>query len=240
MGRSMSRRARHPFPTHLARAGALMLAPLALHPAMALAQAAPAAPPPSSSANLPDDDPSEDIVVTGKALPGAVIGDIPAENRLTPADIASYGVGTVNDLLAQITEMTESDQGRNSSAGPVILVNGKRVSGVNEVGDLPTESIQRIDILPEEVALKYGYDAQQKVVNIILRRRFYSRVANLLGGASTDGAGEHAGGDVTYTRIHDGDRINIVGRVASQASILEADRGVSSTAGTIADPTGDI
>jgi hypothetical protein len=30
---------------------------------------------------------------------------------------------------------------------------------VNEVGDLPTRSILRVDILPE-VALKYGYDAQ--------------------------------------------------------------------------------
>jgi iron complex outermembrane receptor protein len=149
-------------------------------------------------------------------------------------------VGTVNDLLAQITEMTESDQGRDSSAGPVILVNGKRVSGVNEVGDLPTESILRIDILPEEVALKYGYDAQQKVVNIVLRRRFRSRVANVLGGMSTDGAGENEGGDFTYTRIHDNDRVNIVGRVATNASILESDRGVSSTAGTISDPTGQI
>jgi hypothetical protein len=136
--------------------------------------------------------------------------------------------------------MTESDQGRDSSAAPIILVNGKRVSGVNEVGDLPTESVLRIDLLPEEVALKYGYDAQQKVVNVILRRHFYSRVANLSGGASTAGAGENEGGDFTYTRIHDNDRINIVGRVAADASVRESDRGVSSTAGTISDPTGQI
>jgi hypothetical protein len=202
--------------------------------------AAPKRAAPAAKAPVQDDDPNEDIVVNGRALPGAVIGDIPPENRLTPADIASYGVGTVSDLLAQITEMTESDQGRDSSAAPIVLVNGKRVSGVNEVGDLPTESVLRIDILPEEVALKYGYDAQQKVVNVILRRHFYSRVANLMGGASTAGAGENEGGNFTYTRIHDNDRVNIVGRVAADASILESDRGVSSTAGTISDPTGQI
>ena len=213
--------------------GVVVIAPLLLHSGAGAAQNAPAAPVPETSAD-------EDIVVDGKIPPGAVIGDIPPENQLTPADIASYGVGTVNDLLAQITEMTESDQGRDSSAAPVILVNGKRVSGVNEVGDLPTESVQRIDILPEEVAIKYGYTAEQKVVNIILRRRFYSRVANVLGGMSTDGAGENEGGDFTYTRIHNNDRVNIVGRVASQASVLESDRGVSSTGGTIVDPTGQI
>jgi iron complex outermembrane receptor protein len=212
---------------------AVVIAPMLFYSGAGAAQKAPAAPATESPAD-------DDIVVDGKIPPGAVIGDIPPENQLTPADIASYGVGTVNDLLAQITEMTESDQGRDSSAAPVILVNGKRVSGVNEVGDLPTESIQRIDILPEEVAIKYGYTAEQKVVNIILRRRFYSRVANLLGGMSTDGAGENEGGDFTYTRIHNNDRVNIVGRVASQASVLESDRGVSSTGGTIVDPTGQI
>jgi hypothetical protein len=56
---------------------------------------------------------------------------------------------------------------------------------VNEVGDLPTELILRLDILPEEVALKYGYGLQRKVVNIILRRRFVAQVTDLVGGEST-------------------------------------------------------
>ncbi len=114
----------------------------------------------------------EEIVVTGTPPRDSVIGVIPPENQLNPTDIASYGVSTINDLLNEITDLTQSDQGRDSSSAPIILVNGKRVSGVNEVGDLPTESILRLDILPEEVALKYGYGAQQKVVNIILRRHF--------------------------------------------------------------------
>lgn len=182
----------------------------------------------------------EEIVVTGKALPGSVIGDIPPENQLNPTDIASYGVSTINDLLDEIAAQTQSDQGRDSSSGPIILVNGKRVSGVNEVGDLPTESILRLDILPEEVALKYGYDAQQKVVNLILRRYFQAKVANLGGGTSTEGAGENEMGDVSYNRIRDNNRINVVTRVKSQAWVRESDRDVSSTAGTVSDPSGTI
>ncbi len=177
----------------------------------------------------------EEIVVTAKAIRGSVLSDIPPENQLSPTDIASYGVSTINDLLNEITDLTQSDQGRDSSSAPIILVNGKRVSGVNEVGDLPTESILRLDILPEEVALKYGYGAQQKVVNIILRRRFEAWVAGLVGGESTQGAGENATGDLSYSRIHNDDRINVVGRVKSQDPVLESDRGVSSNA----DATGD-
>src|ERR1700760_3900698 len=184
------------------------------------------------------DEPTEEVIVEA-AMPGAVIGDIPPENRLNPAQIAAYGDSTVSDLLNDIAEQTQSDQGRGNTA-PIILVNGKRVSGVNEVGDLPTESILRVDILPEEVALRYGYGAQQKVVNIILRRRFRAKLFDLNGSESTDGGGESDMADANYSRIHDDDRVNVVARVRTQESILESDRGVSSTAGTVSDPTGSI
>ncbi len=180
-----------------------------------------------------------DEIVVEAAVPGAVIGDIPPENRLNPAQIAAYGDSTINDLLNDIAQQTQSDQGRGNTA-PIILVNGKRVSGVNEVGDLPTESILRVDILPEEVALRYGYGAQQKVVNIILRRHFRAKLFDLNGSESTDGGGESDMADANYSRIHDNDRVNVVARVLTQEPILESDRGVSSTAGTVRDPTGSI
>ncbi|MGE4431969.1 MAG: TonB-dependent receptor [Sphingobium sp.] len=178
----------------------------------------------------------EDIVVTGQAPPGAVIGDIPPENQLNPADIASYGVSSVSELLDEITEQTQSGQGRGS--GPVILVNGKRISGVNEVGDLPTEAILRVDILPEEVALKYGYGATQKVVNIILRRRFRSVVADIRGEMATEGQGEESRGQFTYTRIQNNDRLNISARVKTEASLLESERGILPADRSATDPTG--
>ncbi len=172
----------------------VLLAGASALPAAALAQDAPQQPAPvpsgkpAAQAAPPNqdegDDDNEDIVVTGRAPPGAVIGDIPPENRLGPRAIASYGVGTISELLDQIALQTGSAAGDNP---PVVLVNGRRISGVNEVSDLPTESVLRIDILPEEVALKYGYSADQKVVNVILRRRFKSWVFNLDGGMSTAG-----------------------------------------------------
>lgn len=199
----------------------IFLALLLASTAASAAPKAPAPPPPP----VDDDETVSDIVVTGRAPPGSVIGDIPPENILDPRAIASYGVGTVSELLDQIALQTGSAQDDQGN-GPVILVNGRRVSGVNEVGDLPTEAILRIDILPEEVALKYGYSASQKVVNIILRRRFRSVVYNAGGGVASAGQGQNEAGDATITRIHDNDRINIAARVKANASLLEDERGI--------------
>ncbi|MGJ3629017.1 hypothetical protein AB5I41_23055 [Sphingomonas sp. MMS24-JH45] len=46
----------------------------------------------------------------------------------------------------------QTRSGRGAGGPPVVLVNGRRVSGFQEIRDLPTEAIQRVDILPEEVA----------------------------------------------------------------------------------------
>ncbi|MBL7373368.1 hypothetical protein INQ23_29050, partial [Escherichia coli] len=78
-----------------------------------------------------------------------------------------------------------------SSAGrgdeqPVILISGRR-SSMNEVRDLPTEAIDRIDILPEEVALQYGYGPTQKVINFVLRNRFRAVTTVLEGQMPTAG-----------------------------------------------------
>jgi hypothetical protein len=54
----------------------------------------------------------------------------------------------------------------------VLLVNGRRISGFQEIQGIPTEAIERTDILPEEVALTYGYRADQRVVNFVLKLQF--------------------------------------------------------------------
>jgi len=184
-----------------------------------------------------DDDDTQDIVVNGRAPPGAVIGDIPPENQLGPRAIASYGVGTISELLDQIALQTGSAAG---DGAPVVLVNGRRISGVNEVSDLPTESVLRIDILPEEVALKYGYSAEQKVVNVILRRRFKSTVFNLDGGMSTAGGGGNYSGDATWTKIRDNDRLNIAARARLSDALFEDQRGVKPSATTTFDSIGNF
>src|SRR3982750_1926328 len=148
-----------------------------------------------------EDAPEEpEIVVVGARPRGSVIGDIPPENTLDARDVRATGASNINELLDAIAPQIGSAQGRGGER-PVLLLNGQRISSFREMRDIPTEAIQRVEILPEEVALKYGYGANQKVVNIVLRQRFRSTAAQVGGGAATEGGYASGNGDVTRLMI---------------------------------------
>ncbi len=144
--------------------------PVTAQPSTITPAAAPAAQP------VDDTGDDEEIVVTGQRARGSVVGDIPPENTLDARDVRATGATSINDLLDALAPQIGSVRGRGSGA-PVLLLNGQRISGFRELRDIPTEAISRVEILPEEVALKYGYSADQKVVNIVLRQRFRSTTA---------------------------------------------------------------
>ncbi|WP_298689727.1 TonB-dependent receptor, partial [uncultured Sphingomonas sp.] len=207
----------------------------AVTPATAQKAARPAPPPQS-------DDEDSGIVVNGvrPPLPGAVVGDIPPELQYSPADIRAYGVSSVSDLLNELAPEIRSDRGRGSSS-PVVLLNGRRISAFSEIQDIPTEAILRVDILPEEVALKYGYTADQKVVNIVLRRRFHSITGEANGLTTTDGGAESGTGDFNVLRIRGDNRLNLDLKATDTAALRESQRDiVSSTTGRPYDLVGNV
>jgi hypothetical protein len=176
-----------------------------------------------------DDDSGDDnqILVTGRRQPGAVIGNTPPEVQLNAADIRSYGVSTITELLSELSPQTTSGRGRGEA--PVVLLNGKRISGLSEIRDIPTEAIRRVDILPEEVALKYGYRADQKVVNFVLRPRFRAFTGELEGGTSTEGGRDTKEADAILLRIQGDNRINLGLRYQDNSRLQESDRDIVST-----------
>jgi hypothetical protein len=215
---------------------------LAALPTAALAQAqAPVAQggaqPRSQAATMAAQDAAdEEITVTGQREPGAVVGDIKPETQLNAGDIRSFGVSTVSELLTELTPQTTS--GRGNGEAPVVLLNGKRISGMNEIRDIPTEAIRRVDILPEEVALKYGYPANQKVVNIVLRPRFRAVTGELAGGTSTEGGRENGEANSYLLRIQGDNRVNLGIRYAAADSLSEAQRDIVSNNRVNADDVG--
>jgi outer membrane cobalamin receptor len=136
----------------------------------------------------------EEVVISGQRQPGAVVGDIPPDVQLSAQEIRALGVSNVSELLQALAPVLGTSQGRGGER-PVVLLNGARISGFNEIRDLPSEAILRTDILPEEVALKYGYRATQRVVNIVLRPRFRSITAEA--GAQSSSAGGRDGADLS-------------------------------------------
>ncbi|MGI8705120.1 MAG: TonB-dependent receptor [Sphingomicrobium sp.] len=200
----------------------------------AVAQEVPVQPPSENPAQLEpeqvpvdyvEDEYGDVIVVTGQRLPGSVIGDIPPENTLDPRDVIATGATDINELLEAIEPQIGSARGRGGER-PILLLNGQRISSFRELRDIPTEAIARVEILPEEVALRYGYRADQRVVNFVLRPRFRSTVARLEGTTATEGG--YVGGEADLTRLMIGEnsRTTLDLDVEANSALTENERDI--------------
>src|SRR5437868_873081 len=154
-----------------------------------------AAKPPSQN---PEEE--EEVVVTGQRPRGSVIGDIQPENVLRSRDVKATGATSFDELLVAIAP--EIGVARASGAArPLVLLNGRRISSYRELRDIPIEAISRVDILPEEVALKYGYPPGQKVVNVVLKNRFEETVAQVAANTASRHGFTGGGGDLTRIQL---------------------------------------
>ena len=175
-------------------------------------------------------DDADEIVVTGQPERGAVVGTIKPEQQLSPADVRALGVTSISEMIAELSPQTNGT--------PVVLLNGKRISSFSEIQDLPSEAVARVDILPEQVALSYGYAPTQKVVNIVLRQRFRAELADLRAATTTDGGRESGSAEGGMLRIRGDNRLTVNVKYATAASLLESERGIN--AGPNASPYVDI
>ncbi|HEV8407821.1 MAG TPA: TonB-dependent receptor plug domain-containing protein, partial [Sphingomicrobium sp.] len=180
--------------------------------AHAAADAQPAASsssPPTTTATSPaPDTEDEDIVVTGKPPRGSVIGDIPPVNVLSSRDVKATGATSFDELLEAIAPDIGAARGAGA-ARPLVLLNGRRVSSYRELRDIPIEAVSRVDILPEEVALKYGYPPDQKVVNVVLQNRFVESVAQAAANKAAHDGYAGGGGDLTRIKLSPKQRTTI-------------------------------
>jgi len=137
-------------------------------------------------------------VVKGKPPRGSVVGDIAPEVILRSRDVKATGATSFDELLEAIAPDIGLARG-SGSPRPLVLLNGHRVSSYRELRDIPIDAVSRVDILPAEVALKYGYPPDQKVVNVVLQNRFAETVA--LAAANTASHDGYTGGGADLTRI---------------------------------------
>ena len=152
------------------------------------------------------------IEVTGSRIRSASAESVSPLTVLTSADIAASGVTNLQDLLLQMPEMGAPSISRTnsnfstSSAGvatvdlrnlgtsrTLVLINGRRVvSGVPgstavDFNTIPTDFVERIEVLTGGASALYGSDAVAGVVNIILKRRMEGLVLDVQGGQSSKG-----------------------------------------------------
>jgi hypothetical protein len=173
------------------------------------------------------------IIVEGQRPRGSVTGDIPPERTFSPLEINAYGAGSVGELLQALGPQIRGNGGPEGSS-PVTLLNGRRVSSLTEIAEIPSEAIERVEVFPEELALQYGYRPDQKVVNIVTFERFRSYLGQL--GAIAATAGGYATGSVgaNHFAIRGDTRFDFGFNYNRSSALLESDRDLAQL-----DPTPD-
>ena len=193
----------------------------------------------AQEADAPAAEEIDEIVVTAPRLRGEVDTDVPPLTELNEEDIEAYGVGSIADLVDALEPSSGSARGRGSGGRPVFLVNGIRVASFREFRSYPPEAIQRVQVLPEEVAQQFGFPPDRRVINFILKDNYSSREVELE--YETPDRGGYAASEQEFTllQIADGARINLNLEHNDTSLLTEAERDIVQTPGSQPDITGD-
>ena len=182
---------------------------------------------------------SGEIVVTAERIRGSVDTDVPPVEELNEADIAAVGASSLTDLVAAVAPQANSGRGRGGGM-PIILLNGQRVSGFRELRDLPPEAIRQVQIFPEEVALKYGFRPDQRVINFILKDSFASFATEIEHAQPEDGGFGSNEFEATLTRIGSKTRFNLDIELERSTALTESERDLIGSGGSLLARGGNI
>ncbi len=201
----------------------------------------------------------EEVVITGSnirrtddgTVPVSVIGEEAMEvrNALLPVDLLTSLPSVVN-LPENETRLGSSGaRGDNANinlrnmgaTATLVLVNGRRMAinpmtaGLSQavnVNQLPTQGVERIEILRDGASSIYGSDAVGGVINYIMKREFDGVEVSLQQGITEHGGGANTQVALTFgaTDLADG-RARYIGNVEflTRDSIELMDRDFSST-----------
>lgn len=208
----------------------------ALLPLVALVFTAPAvaqeaSPPAADPAPSPAPAEAPVIVVTADRVPGQVETDAAPIVKLDEQQVASYGARSIEDLVAQLAPQIGAGRGRGGF--PLFLVNGQRISSFREIRRYPPEAIRMVEVLPEEVALKYGAQPDQRVINFVLKNNFTSKELEFETGQPTAGGYRTAEIGGSILTISGPQRTNLSLEYNNTTWLTEDERGIIQTPGSV-------
>jgi hypothetical protein len=183
---------------------------------------------------------SEEIVVRSGRLRGQLFVEQAPLLQLDETAIAAEGVTSITDLIAQISARTGSARGRGGGDGrPVILVNGIRIGSFREFANYPPEALARVEVFPEEVAQRFGFPPDRRVINLILKDNYSNRQIDFEFEAPSRGGYTRNEQQLGILKIADGGRINASIQVQDTTLLTEAERDVLQTPGSVSTVAGD-
>lgn len=129
------------------------------------------------------------VVVTAQRMEKDTLNTPAGITVLTEKDIKESGMTNVTDVLSLVPGISNFSYGPGGQAfgamdarssirgfdkGTLILINGvpKNLIGKGSVGNIPLDSIQRIEVLKGASSVLYGAEAMGGVINIITKTEF--------------------------------------------------------------------
>lgn len=209
------------------------------------------------------------VEVTGSRIISANADSPSPIQVLTSKDIADSGVTNIQDLIQKNPVFGPAAISRTnsnfstSSAGvaavdlralgsdrTLVLVNGRRyVAGIPgsqtvDLNTIPTEFIDRIEVLTGGASSLYGSDAVAGVVNIILKKNFQGVALDAQYGESEKGDDTNRKASITFGTTSGDGRGNFMAHIAGskQGAVFSRDRArsavdqISTGAGVTGDP----
>ncbi len=174
----------------------------------------------------------DEIVVIATKFGGQIDAPQAPIATFDETEIQALGAGSVGELLTRVSPQTGSGRGRGGGGMPLVLVNGQRITNFREMRNYPPEAIKRVEILPEEVALRFGAPPNTRVVNLILKDNFSSR--SLEGSVSlpTRGGFSSWRGEGTLLKINKLKRFTVTATTGDTSPLFENERGLVQGAGS--------
>lgn len=198
--------------------------------------------------------PVQQVMVTGSRIASPNAESPSPLQVLTAADIAASGVTNIQELLQKNPTMSTPTISRTNSnfqtssvgvstvdlrnlgtSRTLVLVNGRRfVAGIPgetavDLNSIPTDFIERVELLTGGASATYGSDAVAGVVNIILKKNFNGLIADATYGKSDKGDDLKKKFSLTFgTSSADGGS-NIMGHFGytKQGAVMSKDRDAS-------------
>jgi hypothetical protein len=172
-----------------------------------------------------------EIVVTADRYGEA---SVRAETELGEEEIGSYGADSVGELVKDIAPLIDA-----TGEEPVILVNGERIGSAAEISVYPAEVLQRLAVLAPEAAARYGYPANRRVVNLVLKKKFATWQVEGSTTIATAGGRDSERAAVGRTVIAGPTRWNVRLQMSRDSALFKSERRIP-THGDLVDPVGRI
>lgn len=157
-----------------------------------------------------------EIVVTGRRLPKTLEGARPTDD-FDEGRISTYGARSIDELLERLKQQFG---GRDFS----IVLNGRRLGSIADIGALPPEALQSLQVFSGAEGKRFGFSANAPLVNLTLKRNFRTLALDSDFGGSTDGGNRTSANTLRGVNIANDNRVNATLGVRAESGLISSQR----------------